>query len=449
MTSPIHGIQKNQVKRQISLTTATAIVVANMIGSGIFISTGIIANRVPGPGWVLTCWVIGGLIAISGALCYAELSTRMPEVGGEYVYLKKLYHPLLGFLTGWTSLIVGFSAPIAGAALSFSEYTFAGMDMPFAGSIVMPKKIIAVLIILIFTLVHYLGVQLGSKVQNFLTALKILIVLGLASLGLFLGGGDGSIFIANMNSSFNGLSFGTAIMLVMFSYSGWNASSYIAGELKNPKKTLPFSLVIGTIIVIILYLTVNLFVLIALPYSELKGTIAVVEAAAVKVFGNWMGNGLSLLVSIALLSSLSAFIMIGPRVYFAMAQDKLFFPFAAKIHPIYHVPARSIIIQAFIAIIMVLVSSIEQLLMYIVFALNIFPWFAIAGLFIARKKKIGDESAVKVMAFPLIPLFYLICSFILMVIMYLDRPIESTAAVLTIVFGIPCYLLWSEVVKNN
>lgn len=449
MVSTNHEIQKAQVKRQIGVTTATAIVVANMVGTGIFISTGIVAGRVPGPGWVLICWIIGGLIAISGALCYAELSTRMPEVGGEYVYLKKLYHPMLGFLTGWTSLIVGFSAPIAGAALSFSEYTFAGIDIPLSDSIIVPKKTIAVLIILIFTLVHYLGVQLGSKVQNFLTALKILIVLGLASLGLFLGGGDGSIFIANMKSSFNGLSFGTAIMLVMFSYSGWNASSYIAGELKNPKKTLPFSLVIGTIIVIVLYLAINLFVLTAIPYAELKGTITVVEAAAVKVFGNWMGNGLSLLVSIALLSSLSAFIMIGPRVYFAMARDRLFLPFAAKINSRYQVPGRSIIIQAIIAIIMVLISSIEQLLMYIVFALNIFPWLAIAGLFIARKRKIGEESAVKVKAFPLVPLFYLICSFILMVIMYLDRPIESTAAVLTVGFGIPCYLLWNKVVKKN
>ena len=437
----------NRLKRQISLTTATAIVVANMIGSGIFVTTGIVAANVPGPGWVLLCWIIGGVIAISGALCYAELSTRMPEVGGEYVYLKKLYHPALGFLTGWTSLIVGFSAPIASAALAFAEYIFAGIDIPLSENIIVPKKTMAVGIILIFTLIHYLGVRLGSRVQNVLTAVKIVIVLGLASAGLFIGAGAGSIMAFKTDVPFNAVSFGTAVMLVMFAYSGWNASSYIAGELKNPKKNLPVSLLGGTIIVILLYLAINLFILHALPYAELKGTIAVVEAASVKAFGNWMGKVLSLLVGVALLSSLSAFIMIGPRVYYAMARDKLFLPFAARLHPQYRVPGRSIIIQGIIATFMVLISSIEQLLVYIVFALNIFPWFAVAGLFIARKRRIGEESAVKVKLFPFIPIFFLSASLILMILMYIGRPIESTAAVVTVALGIPAYFLWKRVLE--
>ncbi len=437
----------NRLKRQISLTTATAIVVANMIGSGIFVTTGIVAANVPGPGWVLLCWIIGGVIAISGALCYAELSTRMPEVGGEYVYLKKIYHPALGFLTGWTSLIVGFSAPIASAALAFAEYIFAGIDIPLSENIIVPKKTMAVGIILIFTLIHYLGVRLGSRVQNVLTAVKIVIVLGLASAGLFIGAGAGSIMAFKTDVPFNAVSFGTAVMLVMFAYSGWNASSYIAGELKNPKKNLPVSLLGGTIIVILLYLAINLFILHALPYAELKGTIAVVEAASVKAFGNWMGKVLSLLVGVALLSSLSAFIMIGPRVYYAMARDKLFLPFAARLHPQYRVPGRSIIIQGIIATFMVLISSIEQLLVYIVFALNIFPWFAVAGLFIARKRRIGEESAVKVKLFPFIPIFFLSASLILMILMYIGRPIESTAAVVTVALGIPAYFLWKRVLE--
>lgn len=437
----------NRLKRQISLTTATAIVVANMIGSGIFVTTGIVAANVPGPGWVLLCWIIGGVIAISGALCYAELSTRMPEVGGEYVYLKKIYHPALGFLTGWTSLIVGFSAPIASAALAFAEYIFAGIDIPLSENIIVPKKTMAVGIILIFTLIHYLGVRLGSRVQNVLTAVKIVIVLGLASAGLFIGAGAGSIMAFKTDVPFNAVSFGTAVMLVMFAYSGWNASSYIAGELKNPKKNLPVSLLGGTIIVILLYLAINLFILHALPYAELKGTIAVVEAASVKAFGNWMGKVLSLLVGVALLSSLSAFIMIGPRVYYAMARDKLFLPFAARLHPQYRVPGRSIIIQGIIATFMALVSSIEQLLAYIVFALNIFPWLAVAGLFIARKRRIGEKSAVKVKLFPFIPIFFLSASLILMILMYIGRPIESTAAVVTVALGIPAYFLWKRVLE--
>lgn len=443
------GASNKQLKRQINLTTATAIVVANMIGSGIFITTGIVAVNVPGPAWVLLCWIIGGLIAISGAICYAELSTRMPEVGGEYVYLKKLYHPALGFLTGWTSLIVGFSAPIAGAALAFAEYIFAGIYIHSSENIVVPKKTLSVGIVLIFTLIHYLGVRFGSRVQNILTAVKIVIVLGLASAGLLIGTGGGSIVTFKTETSFNAVSFGTAVMLVMFAYSGWNASSYIAGEIKNPKKNLPLSLLGGTAIVIILYLAINTFILHALPYHELKGTIAVVEAASVKAFGNWMGKVLSLLVGVALLSSLSAFIMIGPRVYYAMARDKLFLPFAARLHPQYQVPGRSIVIQGIIAISMVLVSSIEQLLAYIVFALNIFPWLAVAGLFIARKRRIGEDSAVNVKFFPFIPIFFLSASFMLMIFMYIGRPIESTAAVATVILGIPVYYLWGRMVKQD
>jgi len=443
--------QKDQLKRQISLTTATAIVVANMIGSGIFITTGIIANKLPGPGWGLVCWIFGGLIAISGALCYAELSTRMPDVGGEYIYLKKLYHPIFGFLTGWTSLIVGFSAPIASSALGFAEYIFAGFNLKLIPngffSLIFLKKTAAVFIILIFTGIHYVGVRLGSKVQNFLTALKIIIVIGLAGFGFVFGSGQGLTLSFYSNGSFNGLTFGTAMMLVMFSYSGWNASAYIAGELKNPKKNLPLSLLGGTIIVIVLYLAINIFILQALPYSELQGTIAVVEAASVKTFGIWMGKVLSLLVAVALLSSLSAFVIIGPRVYFAMARDKLFFKFAAKIHPRYEVPGSSIIMQGVIATIMVLISSIEPLLLYIIFALNIFPWLAIFGIFIARKKGIGEETAFKVWGYPFIPIFFLTASLTLMVIMYLNRPIESTAAVLTVIFGIPCYFLWIGGIK--
>ncbi len=436
------------MKRQIGLTTAISIVVANMIGTGIFVTTGFVAKLVPGPGWVLLCWVIGGLIAISGALCYGELSTRMPEVGGEYVYLKKLYHPLFGFLTGWTSLFVGFSAPIASAALSFSAYTFSGFKMTIADSQPLPQKIAAMLIILIFTLIHYLGVKIGSKVQVLLTALKVLIILGLASLGLWYGSNSQSYFSPiETPGSFDVLSFGTAIMLVMFSYSGWNASSYIAGELKNPRRTLPWSLLFGTIIVIVLYLAINLFILAMLPYSELRGTITVVHAAAAHAFGDRVHHTVSLLVSLGLLSSLSAFIMIGPRVYFAMAQDKLFLPFAAKINPRYQVPTTSIIIQGIIAVIMVVISPLERLLLYISFALNIFPWLAIAGLFKARITGIGEASAVKVKGFPFIPIFYLTASLGLMVIMYRARPIESTAALATVLIGIPCYYLWMKIIN--
>jgi len=436
---------QSEIKQSIGPFTASSLVVANMIGAGILTTTGLMANHLPSPFWILLCWIYGGLIAMAGALCYAELGTRMPEVGGEYIYLKKLFHPVLGFLTGWTSLIVGFSVPIASSGLGFAEYMFAGFDF-FAehGSSleVMLKKLTAIFIILLFTSIHYLGTKVGSKVQNVLTVIKIISVLGLASLGLILGGGSWSNLTNNVNEPFTVISIGTAMMFVMFSFSGWNASTYIAGELKNPKKSIPISLALGTLAVIIIYLAINFFILHSVPYSELKGNIAVLEIASVKAFGEWMGNGLSLLVGIALLSSLSAFIMIGPRVYFAMARDGLFLPFASKLHPKYGVPGRSILIQAMIAILMVSIGSYEQLIIYIGFALNIFPWLAIIGIFIARKRKIGDSTAVKTWGYPIVPIFFLISSLGLMVFNYINRPVESSAAIITVLLGIPFYHFW-------
>lgn len=436
----------SHVTRRIGLFTATAIVVANMIGTGIFTTSGIIAGQVPGPGWVLFCWLLGGLIAIAGALSYAELATRMPREGGEYVYLRELYHPSLGFLTGWTSFFVGFSAPIAGSALAFVAYISAGFShhLPDVDPtyITVLEKGVAVSLIVVFTILHYLGVRVGAGVQNVLTVIKVIILVGLTSTGMILGTGSWENFSARIGESSGGLAFGTAMMLVMFAYSGWNASAYIAGEIKNPRRNLPRSLVTGTVIVIVLYIAVNLFIFRSVPFEELRGTIPVVESAAVRAFGDWMGKGLSIMIGIALLSSLSAFLMIGPRVYFAMARDRLFFPFAARVHPRSGVPGRSILIQGGLAVLMVIIGSFEQLLIYIGFALGIFPWLAVAGVFLARRQRIGEENAVRIWGYPVVPIFFLASSLVLMVVAYVNRPVESTAAVVTVAAGIPCYFLW-------
>ena len=441
------------IEREIGLFTATSIVIANIIGAGIFTTVGIISGFLPGSGWVLACWAFGGLIAVSGALCYSELATRMPEEGAEYTYLKRLYHPLLGFLTGWTSFFVGFSAPIAASAMGFTEYLFAGLNggavMLDSGSVIIAKKAAAVAIIGIFTFLHYVGLRFGSRVQNVLTVVKIAIVLGLAGAGLAAGGGHLPALSFGGGGSFNWVAIGTAMMLVSFSYSGWNASAYIAGEIKDPRRNLPGSLLLGTGAVIVLYLALNLFIFKALPYDSVTGEIAVVERAAVSTFGHWMGRALSVMVGIALLSSMSAYIIIGPRIYFEMARDRLFLPFASKVHPSFNVPSRSIAIQGLLAAVLVLVGSFEQLMIYLGFALGIFPWLAVFGLFIARKRRIGEERAVRAWGYPLVPVFFLASTLFLMVIAYINRPLESTAAVLTVLAGIPCYMIWVRAVRPS
>jgi len=414
-----------KITRKIGWITATSIVIANMIGAGIFTTSGLMAGNLPNPTWVLLFWFIGGMIAIAGAMCYAELATRMPEDGGEYLYLKRLYHPSLGFLSGWTSFFVGFSAPIAASALGFAEYIIPDEGLTVSGVVIQDpvwiKKVLALSVIVLFTVVHYMGHKWGSRIQNLLTAVKILIVFGLASLGMILGEGDWSNLQFQSGEAYGGLAIGTAMMLVMFSYSGWNASSYIAGEMKNPRKSLPLSLLLGTGIVIAVYLSVNLFIFRSLPFQEIQGTIAIFEKASIAALGEWIGRILGILSAIALLASLSAFIMIGPRIYFAMALDKLFFPFAARVHRRFGVPGRSILIQGSIAFI-----------------------FALAGLFVARKKNIGESMAVRVTGYPVVPLFFLICSLLIMIIAYINRPLESTAAVITVLIGIPIYYIWAK-----
>ncbi|MBW1717925.1 MAG: amino acid permease, partial [Deltaproteobacteria bacterium] len=370
------------MERKIGPVTATSIVVANMIGAGIFTTSGIMAGQLPSSGWILICWFLGGLIALAGALSYAELATRMPKVGGEYVYLKKIYHPSIGFLTGWTSFFVGFSVPIAASAMAFSEYIFEYKKRRCSFSHYPVYR----------NTLH--GLKGGFKSPKFPDLSQ---------------NRDCSGTCRSRHSSFRRkrnlsvfLCYRRTELVAGFwnSYSGWNASSYIAGEIKNPRKNLPLSLILGTSIVILLYLALNLFIFQALPYNQAKGTIAIAERASTKAFGPWMGDALGLLISLALLSSLSAFVIIGPRVYFAMARDRLFFPFAAKIHRRYKVPGRSILIQGAIAVLMVLIGSFEQLLVYIGFALNIFPWLAVFGIFLARKRHIGNANAFKVWGYP-------------------------------------------------
>lgn len=436
--------------RRYGVVTATALVVANMVGAGIFTTSGLLAGQLPHPGWVIACWLLGGVIAMTGALCYAELATRMPSEGGEYIYLKQLFHPVLGFLTGWTSFLVGFSAPIALSALGFAAYLFASLQhfglVPQGdpGGLGTYHKIVAVVLISLFTGLHYLGGRLGPRIQNILTAVKILLIACLSAAGLIYGGGQWVNLMPAPEQGFSLMSFGTAMMMVMFAYSGWNASSYIAGELKDPKRTLPLSLVGGTLIVILLYLGLNLFYFHAAPYEALKGKITVAETAMSFAFGPGITHFLGAMIGVILLSSLSAFIMIGPRVYFAMARDGLFFSFVKKVHPKFKVPGRAILIQGAIAILLVIAGTFEQLLIYIGFALSIFPWLAVLGVFKARREKIGETNAVKVWGVPFVPVFFLGANLFLMAMAYINRPLESSAAVVTVLAGIPCYYLWQR-----
>ena len=441
----------NKLQRNLGLFPVTNIVIANIIGAGIFTTSGFIIGMVESPFIMLILWIIGGLISFCGSIAFGELGANYPEAGGEYVFISRLFNPMLGFLSGWLSLIVGFSAPVAASAIGFSEYfsnAFPGFGINFLTSDYVTedlfKKLVAVFIIIIFTIIHSRGIVFGSKVQNFLTVLKVLLIVILVIAGFLFGSG-------NMNNlttgepfeiSFGSLkSVGLSLMFVMFAYSGWNSATYIGSEIRNPSRIIPISLFISTGIVTILYVLLNLFFIYSVPAEKMSNVTEIAGLASGMAFGTFAEKSVSLLISFALLSSLSAFIILGPRVYFSMTKAGYFFDFAAKIHPHYKVPVGAIILQGALAIVLVLSGTFEQILVYMGFSLGIFPILAVLGVFKLRMKR---ASVLKLPGYPVAHILFIIAGVAMLVLSFFERPVESSVAILTTLTGIPVYFWFKK-----
>lgn len=431
------------LRRRIGLGTATSLVVANMIGVGIFTTTGLMVERLESGWLVLLCWLLGGVVALCGALSYAELAVMMPRAGGEYAFLREIYGPLPAFLTGWTSFFVGFSAPIAASAMACAAYLSAAGWLPGTA---LTEKAAALGIVALLTTIHCCGVRLGATVQNLLTGTNLVLLSGLVSLGLI--SGEGSWRFVHASSSFwtagRPSQLGIALLWVMFAYSGWNAAAYIGEEVEQPARTLPRSLLFGTLMVMAVYLAANVLFFFAAPQEELSGVIAVGELAARRLFGAEAATWFAALVSLALIGSLSAFTLIGPRVYYAMARDGLFFRTAARIHPRFETPVLAIAAQGVCAAVMIASGTFEQLLTYIGFALGIFPWLAVAGVFVLRRREPNRERAFRVWGYPIVPGFYLVAMAAILGVAFLNRPGPSVVALATVGAGIPVYRLMFE-----
>jgi APA family basic amino acid/polyamine antiporter len=448
------NVAEEKLERRLGLFPATNIVVANMIGAGIFTTSGLLMSGLNNPVLMIILWTAGGIIALCGALSYGELGAAMPGAGGEYLFLSKLYSPIFGFLSGWVSFIVGFSAPIAASALGFSEYftrAVPGLAVWLQNNGIMgpvlTKKVLAVSVILIFTFIHYRGIKYGARIQNALTLLKILLIVILLTAGFSSGKGDFSNFTAG-GKILSGLAgwktIGLSLMWIMFAYSGWNASTYLGAEIKNPSRNLPGSLIYGTIIVMILYLGINILYVYGINPEAMKGVISVGGLAMGNLFGKSAEVLFSILIAFALFSSLSAFIIIGPRVYYSMAKDGLFFKSAARIHKKFQVPSNSILLQCLIAVILVLSGTFEQVLTYMGFALGIFPVLTVMGIWKLRK---NNPEALKIKGFPVPQIIYVAAGILILVLSFLERPLESSIALLTVFIGIPVYFIFKKTVR--
>ena len=447
---------EEKLERKLGLFPATNIVVANMIGAGIFTTSGLLMAELHNPLLMVILWAVGGIIALCGALSYGELGAAMPGAGGEYLFLSRLYSPIYGFLSGWVSFIVGFSAPIAASALGFSEYFTRAVPglvnwlqaNGFMGQEI-TKKTLAVAVILIFTFIHYRGIKYGTRIQNALTILKILLIVVLLAGGFASGKGDFSNFHKG-GSPGSGLAgwktIGLSLMWIMFSYSGWNASTYLGAEIKNPRKNLPGSLIYGTFIVMALYVGINILYVYGIEPESMEGVISVGGLVMGNLFGKSAEVLFSILISFALFSSLSAFIIIGPRVYYSMAKDGLFFKMAGRIHKRFQVPSNSILLQALIAVILVLSGTFEQVLTYMGFALGIFPVLSVIGIWKLRKTQ---PDTLRIKGFPIPQIIYITAGVMILVLSFMESPLESSIAILTVVVGVPAYFLFKRNSKKT
>lgn len=434
-------MDKAKLPRKLKLFSLTNIVIGDMIGAGIFTTSGLLLAQLHSPMLLLLLWVVGGFIALSGALSYGELGANFPRAGGDYAFLSRLFSPLAGFLSGWVSFLVGFSAPVAASSLAFSEYLVRTLpDNALPHQMELVKKAIAIAIILIFTGIHYFGLSGGARIQNVLTILKIALIVALVFTGFAFGEGSFEHFRVETAGAFEGASLksiGLALMWIMFAYSGWNASTYVGSEVHNPLKNIPNSLLIGTFSVTVIYLFLNLLYVYAVPPSVMEGVISIGGLTVNYLFSRSLDQLFSLFIAMILVSAISVLIMIGPRVYYAMAQSGHFFGFAGKVNKS-RVPGISILMQSGLAIVYVLSGTFDQIITFLSFSLGIFPILAVAGVFKLRMKK---QSVLKMPGYPLLPALFIIFSIAILVLAFLERPVESSIAIGIIGAGIPVYYI--------
>ncbi len=446
----------SSLPRKLTLVSSAAIVVSNMIGVGIFGATGFLAGDLGQPAWVLAVWVIGAAVAMAGCLSYAELGINLPRSGGEYVYIREAWGPMWGFLSGWVSFFAGFSAPIAAGALLFSEYLghfspSLGIAPYDAGAAVPARffqfgwtQAVALTVIALFAAVNILGVALAARVQVVLTALKVLVLGSFVVLALGVGQGDwANLGRATARTSPHSLAAQLAISLVfvMYAYSGWNAATYVAEEIREPERTLPRALVIGTVMVAVLYLAMNVTFIYALPLGSLKGVVRVGAEAATALFGRNAGGVFAGVMAACILSTVSAMVIVGPRVYYAMAEDGCFFREAARVHPRWQTPARAIVYQALAAGAMVVTTTFSGLAYYIGSTLVFFAALAAAGGLRLRRRAGWKRLQALGGAFPLIPVVFILASVWMLIYAFWLRPSVLLACAVTLLAGMGVYKL--------
>jgi len=419
--------------RKISALTAISIVIANMIGTGVFTTLGFQVKEIASPFIILCIWILGGIVALSGALSYAELGAIFQRSGGEYLFLSKIYHPMMGFLAGFLSVTVGFAAPSAATAMALGKY------FHYVFPMIPPLWISCCVAILVYAL-HLRSLRWESIFQNFFILVEILLILFFIVSGIehierptldfLLKPEDLAVFFSPP--------FALCFIYTMYSYSGWNAAAYIAGEIENPKKNIPLALILGSTIVVIIYTFLNAVFIFSVPRDQISGQIEVGAIVARKIFGEWGSRFAGFLIGVSLVSSLSAMAWTGPRVAAAIGEDYPFFRILSK-RSKEGVPYVGLLLQALIMFCLLFSSSFAKIITYVEFALGLSTVVTVLGVIVLRLKAPELKRFYSTWGYPLTPLLYIIIESIILLQVFRQRPVESLLGLSTFLVGAIVY----------
>ena len=449
----------SQLLRKMNLLDSTFLVIGAIVGSGIFMTTGFIAEYLPSPFMILIVWLLGGFFAMSGALAFAELGTMYPRAGGQYIYLREAYGPWAGFLFGWGFFWVIECGGVAALAVGFAEYFgyfvpalstktyllkfhLLGFDYSLSAG-----QLIAAASILFLSAINYIGIKSGIVVQNIFTFLRIAAVAVFIVLGLTIGSKAGVVSFEGLmtgDMSFSIKLFGLALIAVLWTYDGWYGVNCAAGEIKNPGKNIPRSLILGTLSVTLIYFLVNIVYVSALPIERMKGVARIGELASTQLFGSTATFFISATIMISIFGCLSASILYGPRVFLAMAQDRCFFKSMRYIHPRYRVPTKAIVWQGIWSSLLCLSGTYQDLFEYVVFALVIF-WAATGlAVIILRSKRPEIPRPYKAWGYPVLPILFVLINLGVFLNTIWAQPHKSLIGLIILAAGIPAFLYWQS-----
>jgi len=453
---------QSELKRRLGLFDAVMLISGDMIGSGIFLATGAIAETLPTPGGVLLVWLLGGLLALTGALTCAELSASMPYAGGDYIYIREAYGKLMGFLSGWSSFLVTFSGAIAFLAVSlngFASFFFPALGaqeaiftlaLPLIPINVTTGTLFSMVVVLLISGLHCIGVRQGALMQNILTVLKIGALLGIIIFGVLFGKGDAVHFepLFDWGKITDFSVFAAAFIPVIFAYSGWNAITYIAGEVKEPERNLPRALLWATVIVTLLYLAINAVYIYAVPVTEMKGAARMSEVATTALFGYQTSALITGIIAVSILGALNVVTMIGPRIYYAMARDGVFFKGLTHIHPTLDTPTSAILLQAVWACLLILTNTWGTLFTYVSVVITLFSALTVGSVIVLRFKRPDLPRPYKLWGYPIVPILFILAHLWIVWGSVTEKPRESLLGVFIVCLGIPAYLIWRNRLKR-